>query len=63
VDPAKAKHEERVKEVKAALASFPTLKEGYVTPRGVYFEEAAALASVDGDAEQVTKVSPPVKKK
>ncbi|WP_375436674.1 hypothetical protein [uncultured Hymenobacter sp.] len=50
--------EERIKEVKAALKSFPVLKEGFVTPRGVYFDEESALESVDGDEEQVTKVLP-----
>jgi hypothetical protein len=48
----------RIKEVKAALASFPKLKEGYVTPRGVFFDMEAALASADGDEDQVTVVKP-----
>ncbi len=56
--PAQLLKEERIVEVKAALKSFPTLPCGYVTPRGVYFDQDAALASVDGDEEQVTKVLP-----
>jgi hypothetical protein len=56
--PAQELKEQRIKEVKAALKSFPTLKAGFVTPRGVYFDEAVALASVDGEEELVTKVSP-----
>ncbi|GAB3293845.1 hypothetical protein [Hymenobacter tenuis] len=56
--PAQLLKEERIKEVKAALKSFPTLKEGFVTPRGVYFDEESALLSVDGDEELVTKVQP-----
>lgn len=56
--PAQLLKEERIVEVKAALKSFPVLKEGFVTPRGVYFDEAAAMESVDGDEEQVTKVQP-----
>lgn len=38
--------DKRIYEVKRALRSFPTLQEGYLTAKGVYFDKAVAEKSL-----------------
>lgn len=51
--PAAAPEDKRVLEVKRALRSFPTLQEGYLTAKGVYFDKDVAEKSLAEGEELV----------
>ncbi|GAB2542377.1 hypothetical protein [Rufibacter soli] len=51
----------RVKDVLNALAAFPTLEEGYIIKRGIYFDKEVAESFLE-EGEKLITVKRPAKK-
>lgn len=59
--PKQKEKDPRVKECQEALAAFPTLPEGYLIKRGIYFDKEVAESFLQ-EGEELTIVKRPSKK-